>query len=433
MVYCVGCGKPFITDTRYHLHLMSYPFCRKAVADEEAKDERKNQAREAAESAAEAAAEAAIAAAVQENPAQEAERHDTNVPLDSNDSSPIEDEDEVVFPFADDDCDGDEDNNKETADNKDGDDDGEEEEDEDEDEDEDDVSDESDDSADQKDDDPVRVGVRVSFPFDVPTDATDQSKTEERYFHGTITSKKGDRWVVRFDDGDKAEHSFQDTLEAVGVYKELDSDNSDSENDGDAPTHGGEDAQEEEESPTDGILDDVCKLIDAVTEDSDIRGNPKGIMTPQNQAAAELIALLQDCKAPISLYSAIANWHNDIIENGKYKAGRIPTREKLLKNLAKRYHMKGLYPKEKVLCLPNAGSKIKVNTFSFTETLTSLLTDPELMKDENFAFPDPNDPFSAPEKWTDDKKSPEYQQQKKPQRRRPSGWPVVRKDLPCTL
>ena len=410
---CPRCRQVYRLYIRLHKHLLANPSCAKAhqeaKAEEEAAKERRKQAREAERQRAEEAAAAAAAAA------EAAREHDTNVSLDSNESPPIEDE---SFPFADDDCDGDEDN-KETEGNEDEDDD--EEEDEDEAEDADDASDESDDSsADESDDDPVRVGVRVSFPFDVPIDVTDPSKTEERYFHGTITSKTGaDKWQVTFDDTEIFEYSYQETLVAVAVYQELlgQGDIEDSDNEGGeaahVATHGeGEDAQEEE-ATTDGILHDVCKLIDGVREDSDVCGNPKGCMTPQNQAAAQLIALLQDSNAPLSLYSSITSWVQDNADNGTFSSGgKLPTRDKILKNLAQRYHMKGLQPKEIELTLPNAGSKIKVNTFSFTETLTSLLTDPELMKDENFAFPDPNDPFSAPEKWTDDKNSPEYQQQK---------------------
>ena len=404
MRFCPGCGKHYKQPTRYYQHILNNRFCAQAAKDEKAEEEREKQARDAKE-AADAAAAAAIASAAQEKQAQESERQ--------HDSPPIEDE---SFPFADDDCDGDEDSNKETEGNEDGDDD-EEEEDEAKvpDDASDAASDESDDSgADENDCDPVRLGVRVSFPF-----RTKQSGNEERYFHGTITSQKGpDQWQVTFDDTEIFEYSYQDTLLAVGVYQEMleQGDIEDSENEGDDAAHGatqgGEDAQEEE-APTDGILHDVCKLIDGVREDSDICGNPKGRMTPQNQAAAQLIALLQDSNAPLSLYSAITGWVKDNADNGTFNSGgKLPTRDKILKNLANRYHMKGLKPKEDELILPNAGCKIKVNTFSFTETLKSLLTDPELMKDENFAFPDPNDPFSAPEKWTDDKDSPQYQQQK---------------------
>ena len=403
MRFCQGCGKHYEKSTRYFQHLYKNRFCAQVVNEEKAKEEREKQARDARE-AADAAAEAARASAAQLKQAQESERQ--------HDSPPIEEE---SFPFADDDCDGDEDN-KETEGNEDGDDD--EEEDEDKakvPDDASDASDESDDSgADENDGDPVQLGVRVSFPF-----RTKQSGNEFLYFHGTITSHTGpDKWQVTFDDNEILEYSYQDTLVAVGVYQEMleDGDIEDSENVGDdaahGATHGGEDAQEEE-APADGILQDVCKLIDGVRDDSDICGNPKGCMTPQNQAAAQLIALLQDSNAPLSLYSAITGWVKDNEDNGTFNSGaKLPTRDKILKNLANRYHMKGLYPKETELTLPNAGSKIKVNTFSFTETLTSLLTDPELMKDENFAFPDPNDPFSAPEKWTDDQDSPEYQQQK---------------------
>ena len=393
----------------YYRHLATNPAClqkhEQAKADEKAAKERRKQAQEAERQRAKEAAEAARAAAAQEKQAQEAERHDMNVSLDSNDFPPIEDE---GFPFVDDDCDGTEEN-KESEDNEDGDDDGDE--DEDDLSDEGDDSDESDDSADENEDDPVRVGVRVSFPF-----VTKQSGTEERYFDGTITSRTGaDKWEVSFDDGDTMEFSFQKTYEAVCYYKEFQED--DSENDGNTSTHdathrGEEDAQEEA-GPTDDILHDVCKLIDGARENSDIFGNPKGCMTLPNQAAAKLISLLQDCNAPLSLYNDITNWVNDLADNGTFKTGgKIPTRDKILKNLAERYNMKGIYPKETPLTLPNAGSTINVNTFSFTHTLASLLNDPDLMKDDNFAFPDPNDPFSAPEKWTDDKHSPEYQRQK---------------------
>ena len=395
----------------YYRHLATNPAClqkhEQAKADEKAAKERRKQAQEAERQRAReaAVAAAAAAAAASAEAAQEAERHDTSVSVDSNDPYPIE-EDEAFFPPPDDECDGDEDNSK-TEDKQDGDDDSGEDEDEDsgEDEDEDSADEtEDDDSTDENVDHPVRVNARISFPFSV------EGKSEKEYFEGTIMSKIGeDTWLVKFDDGDEYDFSTQEARDAIKKYNELQEQGEDG---GDKSTHGGDDAQEEAD-PTDGILHDVCKLIDDVRETSDIFGNPKGCMTAPNQAAAKLIALLQDSNAPLSLYPAIAKWANDLKDDGTFQdGGKIPTREKIVKNLAQRYHMRGCYPTEKELKLPNAGSKVKVSTFSFTDTLKSLLTDPELMKDDNLLFPDSKDPFSAPAKWTDDAASPEYQQQK---------------------
>jgi len=125
------------------------------------------------------------------------------------------------------------------------------------------------------------------------------------------------------------------------------------------------------------------------------RGLPGGPMHPPNQAGASLLSLLEDCNAPQCVYPSIRKWLKD--NYGQV----IPTRPNLMTKLAERYGTACLKPRETTLLLPNAGTKVVVATYCFESILCSLLTDPELIKDPNYCFPDPNDPFSPPPVCTD--------------------------------
>lgn len=148
------------------------------------------------------------------------------------------------------------------------------------------------------------------------------------------------------------------------------------------------------------LFEGVKNIIDNCrSEGADIYGNPAGEFSHSSEAAVKLLALMQKHDAPLGMYDDIVKWAREAHKKEAFSKGTIPTRSTLLNNLWSRYNMSGIAPQQVPVLLKNANVTVPVITYSFPDTLASLLTDPELMKDENFTFPDGNDPFQPPETW----------------------------------
>ena len=125
--------------------------------------------------------------------------------------------------------------------------------------------------------------------------------------------------------------------------------------------------------------------------------------------AFKLLHLLKESGGPLYLYKSIMEWAVSAGLNGAFDvktAHRLPSRKNALKRASDRHNLGNLTPKTTAVFLPNAKVKVNVTTFEAKAAIQSLLSDPELMKDANLLFPDPDDPFAAPTMWKDiDKKS----------------------------
>ena len=347
-----GCCRTYQSHLRLTNHLRDHPECAetaeqverdKEIARKRAEEEEKEKARKIAEEEEKAKAQLA-----ERNHAEAGSGAtfdpDTSVASDSNNFPCIEDQDDdTAYPAHGGDDDGAEDDGEKDEDEEES------------------STSESDDDVDENA--AALLEARVSVPFLI-----NDSETETQDYDGTIMEKvSDDKWLVLFDDGEEHCYTLEKALEGVSKYKETRPGKSVDE---EAPTIPGDDgaaAQEEAEvAPTDGKDYAVCKLIDDVRSTSDICGRPKCPMTMPNYVGARLISLLQKYNAPIALYPAVSQLLNEVKEKGFFLAdGKVPTREATLKNLIGRYHLGGLRPKETQLQLPNAATKINVNTFSF--------------------------------------------------------------------
>ena len=123
-----------------------------------------------------------------------------------------------------------------------------------------------------------------------------------------------------------------------------------------------------------------------------------------SKVAIRLLKLLKDANAPLYMFDELMSWAKEGASEGAFlpqRSHQIPTRNRALKEAFARHNLTGFKPKEVDVLLPNAKIKVGVSTFDVEEVIRSLLTDPELMKDENLLFPNRDDPFEAPPKWGD--------------------------------
>ena len=110
--------------------------------------------------------------------------------------------------------------------------------------------------------------------------------------------------------------------------------------------------------------------------------------------AIELLALLKNSNVSDALYDKIVDWL--AVCSDIDALNTLPKREKILKQLTKRYDMENLYPVQKECVLPSIGLSIHVPVHSYLNSLFSLLTASDLMKSENLLFADPTNPSYVP-------------------------------------
>ena len=126
-------------------------------------------------------------------------------------------------------------------------------------------------------------------------------------------------------------------------------------------------------------------------------GNLQVPFNKELRAQTKLAALIQDNKLPFKMYNEIMKWHKSIQELGTLnfhgtKDGN--SRETVIKNLKTRYGLED-EPTTTTHTLPHSGQVVEITTHDFTDQLYSLLSDPDLMKDENLLFCD-DDVFGTP-------------------------------------
>ena len=112
-------------------------------------------------------------------------------------------------------------------------------------------------------------------------------------------------------------------------------------------------------------------------------------MGKTSKVAIRLLKLLKDANAPLYMCDDFMSWAKKSAADGAFLPARshqIPTRNRALKDAFARHNLTGFKPKEVDVLLPNARIKVGVTTFDVEEVIRSLLTDPDLMKDENLLF-----------------------------------------------
>ena len=114
--------------------------------------------------------------------------------------------------------------------------------------------------------------------------------------------------------------------------------------------------------------------------------NKRAIIDPQVIFLSHLLKLLHETNAPLYLYEKIVDWAIVSIENGFKFDKKYPSQEKLIKSMSKVCCLDELSPKSSLLVL-STRKEITINFFNFEQQCFSLLTDTDLMKDENLSFP----------------------------------------------
>ena len=122
--------------------------------------------------------------------------------------------------------------------------------------------------------------------------------------------------------------------------------------------------------------------------------------TRKERTAIELLQELRKTKASLSTYKAVMGWHlkasgaiHHAKDVGKSAAYLAP--EKIYKFLRARYNMEHGYNIVKEIILSSSKAKAKVVYSEAHMVLQSLLSDPRI-RDEDYLFFDPEDPFSPP-------------------------------------
>jgi hypothetical protein len=115
--------------------------------------------------------------------------------------------------------------------------------------------------------------------------------------------------------------------------------------------------------------------------------------TPQLHAELRLLKLLNKHKAPLKLFPAIQQWARESANLQHDFTRPCRTRVRVLSELEERYDMQSSrFTPTIVSYLPDERPTV-VYVASFADAVYSLLSDPELMKEDNLSFPDSHNPF----------------------------------------
>lgn len=125
------------------------------------------------------------------------------------------------------------------------------------------------------------------------------------------------------------------------------------------------------------------------------RSMPLGMNSGQVYSQLQLLELLQNANAPLHLFDSIMQWSREAAIVGQYNfEAPSPSRKFLVNQLIGSTNMTPLLPIIIDFELPNAKEKVKVITHDIQRSIHSLLSDTELMKDENLIFK--NHPLENP-------------------------------------
>ncbi len=115
----------------------------------------------------------------------------------------------------------------------------------------------------------------------------------------------------------------------------------------------------------------------------------------QKLCQISLLKLLDGNNAPLHLFDDIMRWaEKSKVVNSYNFESPAPQRKTLIRNLIEQSHYQSLLPKSIKFLLPQAQQFVKITTHNVLASLFSLLTDNQLMTDENLIFKD--NPFEDP-------------------------------------
>jgi Plavaka transposase len=148
-----------------------------------------------------------------------------------------------------------------------------------------------------------------------------------------------------------------------------------------------------DEAVSEVIKDISCNLVNDHNGILDLQAEgmiTKGfvnVFDQQRLCQVSLLKLLDGNNAPLHLFEDIMRWaHKSKIVNNYDFEIPAPQRKTLIRNLIEEGHYQSLLPKSIKLKLPHAQQYVKITTHNILASLSSLLTDTHLMKDENLIF-----------------------------------------------
>ena len=106
--------------------------------------------------------------------------------------------------------------------------------------------------------------------------------------------------------------------------------------------------------------------------------------------------LLSICKPySLKLYDEVIQWVYESKLAGVDFSKKLRTRSAILNHIETRYNMQGSQPQSQMVFLPGCGQTVELMVHDFKDQLYSLLSDPDVMRDENLLFHN-NNPFQPP-------------------------------------
>jgi hypothetical protein len=112
---------------------------------------------------------------------------------------------------------------------------------------------------------------------------------------------------------------------------------------------------------------------------------PKTPIMTQDRMQVGLLKILKDISAPLCAYDRIMNWASMSAHDGyDFSSGNFPSCRAVMNRLYNEFHLDNVSPMS--TCVELTCAHVDVVTFNFREMMCSLLTDPNLMQEENLVF-----------------------------------------------
>ena len=120
-----------------------------------------------------------------------------------------------------------------------------------------------------------------------------------------------------------------------------------------------------------------------------MKENMNEYMEPDMEVYIKLLHILMELDVPLKAYAQIMNWAVESYHSGHKFSFNFPSREKVISKLSSQLHMDDMKPTQTQITICN-DEKVKVTHFNFEEMCLSLLSDENLMLDENLTFHNEN-------------------------------------------
>jgi hypothetical protein len=120
------------------------------------------------------------------------------------------------------------------------------------------------------------------------------------------------------------------------------------------------------------------------------------IFNPAEKASIRLLQIMHQNRIPLCLFDKLVCAVRDAekVDGFSFSTDKMPPRDQVINKIAEKMGIDGLQPRSKTIVLEGTDTVVQLITHDFKESVYSLLSDPELMKEENLLFPKNMCPFS---------------------------------------